>query len=336
MNLKSTLEQIYAGQRLNSTEAQRLLESILDDEPANAQVAALLSAFRMRPLVADELRGFREALRLRASALDFAEYQAIDLCGSGGDGKESFNISTTAAFVVAGAGTKVAKHGNYAASSKCGSSNVLEALGIRLTNDPVLLRAQLEQANICFLHAPLFHPALKKLAPVRKELQVRTVLNLLGPLLNPCSLAGQLIGCASAEIAAVYAAILRQEHTPFCLAHALDGYDELSLTADALLIERDRQYELSAKDFGLEALDPAHLLGGQDAAQAAQIVLSILEQRAAPAKLLVTQANAALALRVRQPTLSLLEAFQMAKESLHSGKALQVLTKCLELQERYS
>ena len=297
---------------------------------SHIEMAALLSAYRMRSLTVAELGGLRDALLDLALPVNLADYDAIDLCGTGGDGKDTFNISTVSAFVVAGAGVKVAKHGNHGVSSGCGSSDVMQALGYRFTDDSDALRRQLDEAGICFLHAPLFHPAMKAVAPVRRTLGVKTFFNLLGPLVNPARPRRQMMGVFNLETARLYHYLMQQEQmASYTILHSLDGYDEVSLTGTfKALTERGEQL-LTPQAVGLECVMPDALHGGRSVGEAAQIFQDILKGKGTSAQRDVVTINAALAIRTAQPELSLGDALAMARESLESGAAYQALRKLL-------
>eukprot|EP01035_Chromulina_nebulosa_P000209 gene209-304_t len=196
------------------------------------EVTAFMTVFLMRSITIEELEGFRDALLDLCVKVDLGNHQLLDIVGTGGDGKNTFNVSTLACFIVAGAGQKVAKHGNYGATSVSGASNVMEQLGYKFKNNSEALKREVEEANICFLHAPLFHPALKAVGAIRKNLGVRTFFNMLGPMVNPASPAYQLVGVYNLEMARIYNYLLQQTGKAFTIIHSLDGYDEISLTND--------------------------------------------------------------------------------------------------------
>ncbi len=329
--MRQQLEEILAGKRLGVEEARLLMHSALGDEASAAQLAGLLAALRLRGVTADELDGFSQALMELATPVDLAGHEVMDLCGTGGDGRGSFNISTAAAFVVAGAGHKVAKHGNAAVSSACGSSNVLEALGVRLSSDVDTLRRSLEAANVCFLHAPLFHPALKKAAPVRKELGVRTVFNILGPLVNPARPSLQVSGVYGREVLRLYSVVLSRRPGDFAALVSADGHDEVTLAAAALVATRSGLRELRPEDFGLEPVEQSDLRGADTVADAAKILRSILAGEGTRAQQDVVAANAGLAIHCREQGSSLLDGVAKARESIRSGRAMASLKACVEI-----
>ena len=307
------------------------MHEVLSESANPTQIAALLIALRMRGLTVDELDGFSQALRELALSVDLSDFDAMDVCGTGGDNKGTFNISTSVAFVLAGAGYKVAKHGNYAVSSTCGSSNVLEQLGVRFTNDRDTLRRTLERAGVCFLHAPLFHPALKRVAPIRRELGVRTVFNVLGPLVNPANPAFQMSGVYDLELLRVYSYVLARRGGRFGVVHSLDGYDELSLTGDARVTWNAGTRDLLPRDFGMKEVRAGDLLAGSSAVEAGAVLVSVLSGRGTAAHEAVVVANSALAMWCRDTALSLEEYVEKARESIRSGAAKRALE--LSVQE---
>ena len=286
----------------------------------------------MRSITIDELLGFRDALLSLAVKVDLKEPKVMDIVGTGGDGKNTFNISTLACFIVAGTGKKVAKHGNYGASSISGSSNVMEQLGYRFTNDVDRLRKELATANICFLHAPLFHPALKVVGPIRKNLGVRTFFNMLGPLVNPASPETQLIGVYSLEMARIYNYVLQSSGRAFTIIHGLDGYDEISLTNDTKVITEQGEKIYSPRELGKRLVIAEDLSGGATLEEAAGIFRNVISGNGTWAQNAVVLANAAMALMGTGEYTSYDDAYQHAVESLESGAAQQSLEKLLSLQ----
>ena len=255
--------------------------------------------------------------------VDFSEYDPMDVCGTGGDGKDTFNISTLASFVVAGTGQRMAKHGNYGVSSACGSSTVMEYLGYKFTNDKDSLRRQIDRSGICFLHAPLFHPAMKNVAPVRKELGVRSFFNMLGPMINPAFPKKQMVGVFSLELARLYAYLYQQTDKQFVILHALDGYDEISLTGGVKMISDREEQVVQPEAMHLPILSAESLHGGDTVEEAAHIFMNVLNGQGTPAQQAAVVANAGMALYATRPSLSLPDAVLTARESLDSGKALQ-------------
>ncbi len=325
--MKALLERLFAHETLTRDEARQALLRITEGEVPDAQIAAFATVFRMRPVQRQELEGFRDALLERCRRVDLEGRPTIDIVGTGGDGKNTFNISTCAAFVVAGAGYAVSKHGNYGASSVSGSSNVLQHLGYTFTDDADALRRQLDEAGICFFHAPLFHPALKHVARVRKELGVKTFFNMLGPLVNPAQPRYQLFGTFSMELNRMYQYVLQSLGKAFSVVHTLDGYDEVSLTAPVQVRTHFSEQRLTPHDMGLPPCQPEALSGGQSVADAARIFVSVLENRSTPEQKNVVLANAALAIQTIEPEAAWDDCLARATESLESGKALQALRR---------
>jgi anthranilate phosphoribosyltransferase len=328
--MKEILQRLTSHLTLEREEAGIILKRIANGEFNNSQVSAFLTVYMMRMITVQELAGFRDTLLELCLATDLSEFDAIDLCGTGGDGKNTFNISTLASFTVAGAGGKVTKHGNYGVSSACGSSNMMEYLGYKFTSNRDILRKQLDKANICFLHAPLFHPAMKSVAPIRKELSVKTFFNLLGPMVNPSFPRSQLIGVWNLETARLYNYIYQQTDKNFTILYSLDGYDEISLTSEFKLISNDQEELLSPEKIGFRMIMPEDIKGGNSVEESARIFINIIEGNGTPAQNAVVTANSGMALRKLYPEKSVSECIMMAEDSLLGGKALQMLKKLLE------
>ncbi|MCB0346190.1 MAG: anthranilate phosphoribosyltransferase [Bdellovibrionales bacterium] len=325
--MKTVLNQLFDHRTLSAEESHALLIGMGENAYSEAEMAACLGAFRMRSMTVAELEGFRRAMLQLCRRVDLSKYDAIDLCGTGGDGKNTFNISTLSSFVVAACGVPVAKHGNYGVSSVCGSSNVLEAIGVKFQNEQAGLLAQLDAAGICFMHAPLFHPAMKYIAPVRRALGVSTFFNMLGPIVNPSSPRRQMIGVYSLELARLYAYTLQQTDKEYAIVHSLDGYDETSLTGPVRIISRQEDLLLSPSDFGLKAVEASEIHGGNTVEEATEIFLKVLSGKGSDSQNAVVCANSALALRVARPELKLKDAAERARDTLTSGKAQEVLEK---------
>jgi len=320
--MKTTLQHLFEHKTLSKEEAREILVNIAEGKYNPNQIASFLTVFIMRSITVDELQGFRDALLDLCVRVDFSDFETIDLCGTGGDGKDTFNISTLSSFVVAGAGVKVAKHGNYGVSSACGSSNVIEHLGYQFTNDIDTLKKQIEKAGICFLHAPLFHPAMKNVAPVRKDMGVKTFFNMLGPMVNPSFPQNQLVGVFSLELARLYGYLYQQSEKQYAILHSLDGYDEVSLTGDFKVITGSGERIMSPEDLGLSKLKAEELYGGSSVKEAAQIFMNILEGNGNEAQNQVVIANAGMAINCIKPGLTIEESIDLAKDSLLSKKAL--------------
>jgi anthranilate phosphoribosyltransferase len=307
---------------LEASTARELLYNLTQQHYNEAQMAAILTVFLMRGTSIQELRGFREAMLDLCIPLN-TDLDIIDVCGTGGDGKDTFNISTLAAFVVASAGQPVAKHGNYGVSSVCGSSNVMQALGVTLNHDVQLLQQQLNETGICFLHAPLFHPAMKHVAPVRKALEVKTFFNMLGPMVNPAKPQKQLMGVFNLDLARKIAYLYQEEEKKFAIVHSLDGYDEISLTGTFKVYTHLGDFLLEPEDLGLPRLQPEDLYGGATVEEAAVIFYNVLKGNGTDAQRAVVIANAALGLFCAEQSDTLLGAVELAAKCLDNGKALK-------------
>ena len=330
--MKETLNRLINHEILEKEDAKRILVNIAKGEYNNSQIAAFVTVYMMRSITIEELEGFRDALLELCLAVDLGDYNPIDLCGTGGDGKDTFNISTLASFVTAGAGVKVTKHGNYGVSSKCGSSNVMEFLGIKFSNDADFLKKSIDEAGICVLHAPLFHPAMKNVAPIRRELAVKTFFNMLGPMVNPAFPKNQMVGVFNLELARMYGYLYQNTDKNFTVLHALDGYDEISLTGATKTISNGAEGMLKPLDFGVSAIDAAQIAGGEDVAGSAKLFLDILQGKGTEAQNNVVCANAGVAIATVSGVCPK-EGFEKAKESLLSGKGLQALKKLQELSK---
>lgn len=328
--MKELLNRLINHETISKAEAKSVLVNISKGEYNESQIAAFLTVYMMRSITLDELEGFRDALLELCLAVDLQHYDPIDLCGTGGDGKDTFNISTLASFVTAGAGVPVAKHGNYGVSSGCGSSNVMEYLGIRFSNDKDFLEKSMDEAGICFLHAALFHPAMKNVAPIRKSLAVKTFFNMLGPMVNPAFPKKQVVGVFNLELARMYGYLYQKSDKSFSILHALDGYDEISLTGNTKFISNSSEGILRPGDFGVEKISSEAISGGNSVDSAAAIFMHILHGNGTEAQNNVVSANAGVAIQTSK-NVSLQEGFEMAKESLLSGQALLTFKKLKNL-----
>jgi anthranilate phosphoribosyltransferase len=328
--MKEILNSIIGGRILSESESADALRQIVAGETPHAQTSAFLAALQMRGVHLTELRGFYRVLRDSGVSLDLQEPNLIDVCGTGGDGKRTFNISTLTAFVLAGAGIKVAKHGNYSATSGAGSSDVLQFLGVKFSNDAEKLRQNLREANICYLHAPFFQPALKSVAPIRKEIGFRTFFNLLGPLLNPARPRFQFIGVAEPAILRLYRYFLEDGETNFALVNSRDGYDEISLTGAFDFVTNKGAETFYPEDLGFETIEPEELSGGETVEDAANEFLRILRGEGISAQNRVVAANTAFALRLVQPQMDFAECRARVEESLRSGAAFRSFSKLIE------
>lgn len=330
--MKELLNRLINHKTISKDEAKQALFSISNGEYNESQIAAFLTVYMMRSITIEELEGFRDALLELCVAIDLSDYNPIDLCGTGGDGKNTFNISTTSSFITAGAGVNVAKHGNYGVSSVSGSSNVMESLGIKFSKDAGFLEKCIAEAGICVLHAPLFHPAMKNVAPIRKSLAVKTFFNMLGPMVNPAFPKNQLVGVFNLELARMYGYLYQNTDKNFTILHALDGYDEISLTGNTKTISNNSEGMLSPEDFGVETLKQEEIAGGGSIESSAEIFVNILKGKGTVAQNNVVCANAGMAIATAKQ-LSAKEGFEIARESINSGKALKALEKLQALSK---
>ena len=327
--MKEIVAKVMQGQILGEESARAALCGILSAEVPAAQTAAFLTAIQMRGIHLSELRGFHRALAQSGVRIDLREENLIDVCGTGGDGKGTFNISTLTAFVLAGTGVKVAKHGNSSATSGCGSSDILSFLGVKFTADEQKLRRDLGEANICYLHAPLFQPLLKKVAPVRSEIGFRTFFNLLGPLINPARPRFQFIGVAEPSVLRLYRYFLEDGPADFALVHARDGYDEISLTGAFDAATNDGMETYYPEDLGFETVAAEELNGGASIEESADKFLKLLRGDGAISQTQcnVVIANAAFAMRLMRPEISFADCRARAAQSLRSGAAFRAFEK---------
>ncbi|MCU0393116.1 MAG: anthranilate phosphoribosyltransferase [Thermoflexibacter sp.] len=327
--MKEILNHLFEYKTLSKEISKEVLMNLAQGKYNNSQVASFITVFLMRSVTVEELSGFREAMMELCIPLDVSAYNTIDVCGTGGDAKDSFNISTITSFIVAGSGQMVVKHGNYGVSSVSGSSNVLQYYGYNFTNDSDFLIRKLETCNICFLHAPLFHPAMKNVAPVRKDLGVKTFFNMLGPMVNPANPNNQFVGVFSLELARLYGYLYQSLNKNYSIIHSLDGYDEISLTGNFKVIGNDGERILNPKDINMSQYAPEDLYGGETVEEAAKIVEKILNGKGSKAQNEVVIANAIFALITAQPTLDIATAKQKAEDSLFGGKAKEMFLKLL-------
>jgi len=330
--MKTILNRLINHEMLSKEEAKEVLVKISNGSYNPSQIASFLTVYMMRSISIEELSGFREALLELCIRVDLSAYNTIDLCGTGGDGKDTFNISTLASFVAAGAGIKVAKHGNYGVSSISGSSNVMESLGVKFSNDNDFLEKCIDKAGICILHAPLFHPAMKNVGPIRRELGTKTFFNMLGPMVNPSFPKNQLVGVYNLELARMYAYLYQNTDINFTILHSLDGYDAVSLTCPTKTITDKMEGILKPEDFGVRQLMQSEIEGGKTIEESAQMFTNIISGKGTEAQNNVVCANAAMAIATVNGS-SPLESFQIAKESLLSGKGMAALNKLQELSK---
>lgn len=330
--MKQLLNRLINQESISSEEAKKVLVNISNGMYNQSQIASFLTVYMMRSITLEELQGFRDALLELCIPIDLKEFNAIDLCGTGGDGKDTFNISTLSSFVTAGAGVKVAKHGNYGVSSACGSSNVMEYLGIKFSNDEDFLKSSIDKAGICVLHAPLFHPAMKNVAPIRRELGVKTFFNMLGPMVNPSFPKNQMVGVFNLELLRLYGYLYQNTDKNYSIVHALDGYDEISLTGNTKVISNKSETMFSAKDLNIRQIEQHEIYGGNSVEDAAKIFLKVINGKGTEAQNHVVCANAGLAIATTKQ-ISHKEGFELAKESLLGLKAIKSLNKLIELSK---
>ena len=330
--MKNILNRLINHDVLNKTESREILVNISEGKYNPSQIAAFLTVYMMRSITIEELEGFRDALLDLCLKVDVSEYNAIDLCGTGGDGKDTFNISTLSSFVTAGSDVAVTKHGNYGVSSVSGSSNVMDYLGIKFSNDVDFLKRSMDTVGMCVLHAPLFHPAMKHVAPIRRELAVKTFFNMLGPMVNPAFPQNQLVGVFNLELARMYGYLYQKGDKNFTILHALDGYDEISLTGPTKTITNHTETMLHPADFGVKAHTQADIYGGNSIESSAKIFMDVISGNGSEAQNNVVCANAGMAIATVKG-LTPIEGFIQAKESLLGGKALEKLKKLQALSK---
>ncbi|MCF6296477.1 MAG: anthranilate phosphoribosyltransferase [Flavobacteriaceae bacterium] len=330
--MKQILNRLINHERITKEEAKNVLVNISKGNYNNSQIASFLTVYMMRSVSVAELDGFREALLDLCLPIDLSAYNTIDLCGTGGDGKDTFNISTLSSFVTAGANVKVAKHGNYGVSSSCGSSNVLEFLGIQFTNQESKLEEAIDKVGICFLHAPLFHPAMKNVAPIRRELGVKTFFNMLGPMVNPSFPQNQIVGVFNLELARMYGYLYQNTDRNYTILHDLAGYDEISLTGKTKMISNKEDKIFSPDELGIKTINKKDIYGGRTVEASASIFMDILNGKGTEAQNNVVCANAGLAISVSKK-ISHIEGFLLAKEALESKSALNTFKKLQELNK---
>lgn len=329
--MKNILYNLFEHRYLGRQQARDILQNIAQGKYSDVQIASLITVFLMRNISVEELCGFRDALLEMCIPVELDEFSPIDIVGTGGDGKNTFNISTAACFVVAGAGYRVVKHGNYGATSVSGASNVIEQHGVKFTTDPSKLRRSIEECNIAYLHAPLFNPALKAVAPVRKALAVRTFFNMLGPLVNPVKPRHQLLGVYNLPLLRLYSYTYQASGVNHAVVHSLDGYDEISLTSDFKVATTHSEKIYTPESLGFERYSEDQLFGGNTPEDAAKIFNSVLTCTSTAAQRDVVVVNAAFAINILSPEKSIDECIALAKESLDSGRAAAALRRFIEL-----
>lgn len=330
--MKQILNELIDHRSLTKESARNVLVELANGKYNPSQMSAFMTVYMMRSITVDELLGFRDAMLELCVPARF-DLPVMDVCGTGGDGKNTFNISTLSSFIVAAAGQPVAKHGNYGVSSPCGSSNVLEFFGYKFTNDIDTLRRCLDRANICFMHAPMFHPAMKNIAPIRKELGVKTFFNMLGPMVNPAFPSRQLVGVFSLELARQYGYLYQNTDKDFVILHSLDGYDEVSLTGAFKYFYNGGERILEPRDLGLPQLSQDDIRGGDSIEESAGVFMKVLEGKGTPSQNAAVIANAGMALYAGHQEEGLQKAIAMATEALESGKALKSFKNMMEANQ---
>lgn len=329
--MKEILYKLFDYQYLSRNEAKEVLFSIVKGDVPDTQIAALITSFLMRNISVDEILGFRDALLDMRVGVDLSDYDALDIVGTGGDGKNTFNISTAACFVVAGAGYNVVKHGNYGATAISGASNVIEQQGVQFSTDSDKLRKSLDHSGIAYLHAPLFSPALKAVAPVRKSLGVRTFFNVLGPLVNPVQPEFQMLGVYNLAMSRLYGYIYQEEKKKFCIVHSMDGYDEISLTSQFKVVTNNGEQLYIPEELGYQRVAQEELYGGNTLEEASDIFRNVLHVRATETQMNAVLVNAAFGIQTIEQDKPIGECLEMAKGSLYGKKALRALEKFVEI-----
>jgi len=330
--MKKILNRLTQYETLTEKESRNIIIEISEGKLNTSEIASFLTIYMIRNITIEELNGFRKALIELSVKIDLDEFDPIDLCGTGGDEKDTFNISTLASFVTAGSGVKVAKHGNYGVSSSCGSSNVLEYLGLKFNSDADKIKTAVDKANICFLHAPLFHPAMKNVAPVRKELGLKTFFNMLGPMVNPSMPKKQIVGVYNLELARIYNYLYQTTDINYNIIHSIDGYDEISLTKGTKIYSRESEFILESKDFNLQDIESSKISGGKDIESSSKIFMDVLNGNASIEQENVVCANASLAIAISKK-ISIIDAFMNAKESIKTKNALQCFNNLINIMK---
>jgi anthranilate phosphoribosyltransferase len=330
--MKQLLNRLINHEHISSEEAKQVLVNISNKMYNQNQIASFLTVFMIRSITIEELKGFRDALLELCVSINLNDFNAIDIVGTGGDGKNTFNISTLSSFVTAGAGVNVSKHGNYGVSSNCGSSNVMEYLGVKFSNNEDFLRRCLDKAKICILHAPLFHPAMKNVAPIRRELGVKTFFNMLGPIVNPSFPKNQMLGVFNLELLRLYSFLYQNTDKNYNIVYALDGYDEISLTGKAKIVSNTSEILFSPEDLGLSEITQESIFGGNTVEDSAKIFIDVIQGKGTEPQNNVVCVNAGLAIATTKQ-ISHKEGFELAKESLFSGKASQSLNTLIKLSK---
>ena len=329
--MKNLLYRLFEHGQLDREESRQVLINMAHGEYNESQIATFITVYLMRSITVDELAGFRDALLEMRVPVDLSQYDAIDIVGTGGDNKNTFNISTAACFAVAGAGYNVVKHGNYGSTSVSGASNVIEEHGVRFTGNPDILRRSLDECRIAYLHAQFFNPALKIVAPVRRQLGVRTFFNMLGPLVNPALPRRQMLGVYNLKLARLYYYLYQQTDTDFTIVNSLDGYDEISLTDNFKILSNREERIYSPEELGFARATEPDLYGGRTMGEAAAVFDSVLSDTATEQQKNAVVVNAAFAIRTIDPGISIEDAVALARESIESGSALTTFKKFVEI-----
>jgi anthranilate phosphoribosyltransferase len=330
--MKEVLHFLFDKNILTRESAKETLLNIGQGKYTESEIASFLTVYLMRKITPEELAGFREALLDLCVAIDLSDFKTIDVCGTGGDEKHTFNISTLSAFMLAGAGIRVVKHGNYAVSSSSGSSNILEYFGYKFSNNQEKLRNEIEKTNLCYMHAPLFHPAMRFVGPVRKGLKMKTFFNLLGPMINPCRPNHQVMGVYSEEAIELCNQVFKSAGINYFILYSLDGYDEISLTGDFRVASAGKSQNFSPESIGMDTVLPEEIHGGKTVDDAAKIFADLLEGKGSKAQQDVAVVNAAFAMNCYYPEKSIRECIELSRESLISGKAKKTLERLVSMQ----
>ena len=330
--MREILNHLFEHKTLDRQEAEKVLTNIAKGNYSESEIAAFITVYLMRSITVDELSGFRDALLNLCIRVDLSDFETMDVCGTGGDGKDTFNISTLNTFVLSGSGVKIAKHGNYGVSSSCGSSNILEHFGYKFSTDQDKIKMEIDKAGVCFLHAPLFNPAMKNVAPVRKALKMKTFFNMLGPMVNPSFPGKQLIGVFSLELARLYNYLYQQSSTHYNIVHSLDGYDEVSLTSEFKYILNGVENIISPEMLNYKRAIQSDLAGGRTVPESADLFIKILKGEGTTTQNNVVIVNAQMALKCYYPLKTFEECREVAEESLFNGKAYKSFVKLIELQ----
>lgn len=329
--MKNILNRLFEHQTLTREEAAQVMTNIGAGKYDDSQISAFISVYLMRSIELEELIGFRDALLDMAIKIDLSDFDTIDIVGTGGDGKNTFNISTCSCFVLAGAGYKVAKHGNYGATSISGASNVLEYYGIKFTTNHDIIKKALEKSGFTYLHAPFCNPAMKNVAKVRKNIGIRTFFNVLGPLISPVKPHYQCLGVYNLKMLRMYNLINQKLGNHYTLVHSLDGYDEISLTSDVKIANNQGEFIFTPQELGFNKTEQHELAAGKSIEDAASIFMNVLENKSTDAQRNAVLINAAVAIQTFDFNKSIQECISEADESLKSEKAKKAFEKFINI-----